>query len=434
MNPVNWTFDYFHDYSRPKICDMRHVQHWTWSNWFGYYQYIMVPIVETCFLNLNQDAACWATPQLDKDMSPNCPGAYNMISCVQTYLPQQIALAMAGAQVILGLAPALISSLSPSVGEISMLSANRPLLSLLLVMASPALWSPRFLEYDDPLEVLKPQKNTPFDQRRRYVVGKREKWISAGQYTIAILAMFATFGISWQLGYYSVSSWKVGCPELIFIWSCLVLIPHLVASVSWYYSYTMAAERVANRFERQEENDRFGWFKASFMRETTICAAKRRRSYLKHRSGRRGGSSDSQLPMGVSYVGDQTANSSDSLEHLKKEHWWVLWSNIVAGWMGWVQVVYGTCVFSSLLFIGPLNAFACIMSYVGATLVCRGVMTYELQGMRAVEFQGILEDEVEVDGRPGFRRIETGMYDRDDLRKANATLRMTVSETTAVDG
>ena len=413
---------------------MRHVQHWTWSNWFPYYHNIMIPIVETCFSNLHDNPDCWARPQLDRDMTPDCPGAYNMISCVQSYLPQQIALAMAGAQVILGLAPALISSLSPSVGEISMLSANRPFLSLLLVMASPALWSPRFLEYDDPLEVLKPQKNTPFDQQRRYVVGKREKWISAIQYAIAILAMFATFGIGWQLGYYSVSSWKVGCPELIFIWSCLVLIPHLVASVSWYYSYTMAAERVANRFERKEENDRLGWLKASFIRETTICAAKRRRSYLKHRPGRQKGSSDSQLPMSLSSLGDQPANASDSLGHMRKEHWWVIWANIVAGWMGWIQVVYGTCVFSSLLFIGPIDGFGCIMSYVCATLACRGVMTFELQGMRAVEFQGILEDEAELDGKLGLRAVETGMYDRDDLRKANATLRMTVTETTAVDG
>lgn len=67
--------------------------------------------------------------------------------------------------------------------------------------------------------------------------------------------MFATFGTSWCLGCYNISSWKVGCPEPVVIWSYRAFLPHLVASILWYLSSTFICERHANRPERMEKDE-----------------------------------------------------------------------------------------------------------------------------------------------------------------------------------
>ena len=108
------------DQTRPTICDERAIPSGTWESWFGWYSLLLDEKVANCFKQLHDN------PLLHSELNPipNCPSAFNLISCVQDALPVETQLAMASAQVILGLIPTLISTLSPSVGEISMLSSS----------------------------------------------------------------------------------------------------------------------------------------------------------------------------------------------------------------------------------------------------------------------------------------------------------------------
>ena len=323
----------------------------TWVSWFPYYSHLLRPAVSQCFTQLH-DHPLENSQMLDLATSiPNCPGVYNLISCVQDALPSQVQLAMAGAQVILGLTPTLISTLSPSVGEISMLSCNRPILSFMLSLGCPAVFSIRSLEYDDPIAILKRPTESLFRQRRVIQPGRREAWISALEYFLVLFAVANVLVVDGQLGYQTVSVWKAGAPYLVYLWSVFAILPHGLSALACYYSRSMRDERSANQYQRQEE-DATGGLRARLTREVTICAAKRRRGYL---------------------------------EHKKEEPRWVLSLNLAAAFIGFILLIYGSILFSSLLFIGPLDALGAIMRYALSTLLCRLVLAFELNGIMAVE-------------------------------------------------
>lgn len=63
------------------------------------------------------------------------------------------------ANVVLGLMPALVTSIGPSVAEISLLSAHYPLLSFLISLGAPAtIWPARIFEYVHPTDALRERR------------------------------------------------------------------------------------------------------------------------------------------------------------------------------------------------------------------------------------------------------------------------------------
>ena len=345
--------------TRSIICDERDIWPGTWVAWFPYYERLLQPAVYQCFKILHDKPAENSAP-VDVSSIPGCPGAYNLITCVQDALPSQVTLAMAGAQVILGLAPTLISTFSPSVGEISMLSSSRPILSFMLTIGCPAVYIQRSLEYDDPIEILKNPTQALFRQNRVDSVTRSHICISLFEYLVVLVSIINVLTVDGQLGFQTISVWKAGAPYLVYLWSIFALIPHGLSATANYFSKSMRDERRANQYRRQEENSNGHWL-ARFKRETTICAAKYRRGYLDHKT---------------------------------EEPTWVIWMNIAASFAGFALVMYGTILFSSLLFIGPLDAFGAIMRYIGSTLICRMVLAYELSGMKAAEQAPYNEDSI----------------------------------------
>ena len=303
----------------------------------------------------------------------------------------QVQLAMASAQVILGLAPSLISSMSPTVGEISMLSANRPILSFMLTLGSPSVYPVRSLEYDDPLAVLKQKKRGLFRPRRILDPKKWHAWISAIEYFMVVAAIVDVLVMDGRLGFNTVSVWKVGAPYLVYLWTIFAVVPHALSAFAFYFSDSVKAERKANRHQRDRE-DAAGWFMARFKREVTICAAKSRRGYSKHK--------------------------------VDDEPFWVIAMNLSASFVSFLVLLYGTILFPSLLFIGPLDAFAVIVRYFAATLVCRLVLSYELSGIKAVEKEETGQgDGSGQDNRPLLQQSRTESW-RSDWTRSSAEMQI----------
>ncbi|KAJ5549631.1 hypothetical protein N7513_006865 [Penicillium frequentans] len=80
-----------------------------------------------------------------------------LINCMLGACPEFIKSDMAGANVLLGLAPSILAVLGSNIDETSLLAVvgNRPFLALILAAGSPAVIPMRPLEYRDPLEALK---------------------------------------------------------------------------------------------------------------------------------------------------------------------------------------------------------------------------------------------------------------------------------------
>ena len=351
------------NFTRPSICDERSLYPGTFESWFPYYNHLLQPITASCFQKLHDNPQAWGVPT-DWDSIPNCPSVSSLVSCIQDDLPSQVTLAMASAQVILGLTPTLISAISPSIGEISMLSASRPILSFMISLGSPAVFSTRSLEYDDPIGVLKKPTRGLLQAHRVTRPDSRHMWISAVEYFVVFLAIVNVLTMDGQLGYQTPSVWKLGAVYLVYLWSTFAIIPHGISAIAFYYTKTMRAERKANR-QRREAEDKFGTWHARFKREVTICAAKRRRNYL---------------------------------EHAVEEPFWVRATNISASFMAYLLLFYGTILFPSLLFISTIDAFSVIMRYFSATFICRLVLAYELSGIAAVE-----ADRAQPSGHPEYK-------------------------------
>ena len=59
--------------------------------------------------------------------------------------------------------------------------------------------------------------------------------------------------------------------------------------------------------------------------------------------------------------------------------------NELAGFLAFLQILFGTLLFSSLMFTATLDALGVIARYVASGLVCRFIVTWELAALRSLE-------------------------------------------------
>ena len=336
------------DYTRPSICNEGGVPAEKWVIWYPYYSYVLQNVTTQCFQELHSHPENNSF-QISPEDAVGCPNAYDLITCVQNGLPEQVQLAMASAQVLLGLTPTLLTILSPSVGEISMLSSARPLLAFLISMGRPAVYSMRALEYDDPVATLKIRESL-FSQQPIQKPGCREAVISICQYLLAVASIANVVHLSWQLGLQTVVVWKAGMSSLVFLWSTCATVVHAVATLACFFSPTMEKVRAQNKMV----SDQSVWklLMLWINSEMTICSAKKRKGYLQHK---------------------------------QKESMMTLGLNVLAGVGSFILLGYGTIVFSSLLFISPLDVVPVIFRYLASTIVSRSILMFELSGLVAIE-------------------------------------------------
>jgi len=78
---------------------------------------------------------------------------FNQNDCILDNLVESIKSNMGTAQVLLGLTPVILSNFGLKIAEISVMSTQRPLLTLMLTLGAPAIYPTRLLRYDNPFEI-----------------------------------------------------------------------------------------------------------------------------------------------------------------------------------------------------------------------------------------------------------------------------------------
>lgn len=268
------------------------------------------------------------------------------------------------AEVLLGLAPTLLSTLAPSLGEISLVSTRRRFLALLLAVANPSIYVSRLLVYNDPREYLKhSHSTTSFTDALLNLTGRAAAAVSLLQYVLAAGAVVNVVQLSWRLGSRTVIAWKCNTSYLPFVWTIMPLAVHLVAAVGWHmstpvrriYHGSCTANHTA---ESPNPRSRF----------QQLCAQ------------------EFYLPSQFEHLDffTPTANTQHLVVGWDKL---AIFLNELAGFGSFLHLLFGTTVFSSLMFIGVLDAFQVIARYVASGLVCRIIVNWELAAMRAAEPQ-----------------------------------------------
>lgn len=261
---------------------------------------------------------------------------YAVLDCILNTMPEFRKAELSAAAVFLGLIPATLQLLSPSWADTGVLSFRRPLISLLLAASSSAVSPITAANVDDYMARL---TTDSFPQAQLSGQGWLTFAVSVTEYVFAAAAVVNNFHLAYQLGVLAVCTFVPAYTFLPAIWVCSAILIHLVG---W------AAMRLRLRIR---DGGRQIGLRGMIMSEVGTAAVKRDTLRLWEQKE------------GFCYLGLVTALYVGSA----------------------LQILYGTAILSSLVFLSVRDAIIVALRYMASTLVGRGILIFELNGLRGIK-------------------------------------------------
>ena len=295
-------------------------------------------------------------PHFEADLSPswtigNCRNNYtnylnhrakhhdpcgSLLECILDNTNEKRKTTMASASVALALIPPLLAGLGQSLAEISLLSSQRPVLSALLALGAPAMYPTRVFEYTYPPDVLRAFPD-------QFGVAKLRPSLSVAvsilQYLLAAGTVANNINLAIDLGVRSVLAWACNSWAMPLLWVLYPVSLHVVATLGYRYLTVTVSTRgkSENCFWRRLKTE-----------VTPSC-------------------NNPHFPLTTS----EPTGTAISLQ-------------IFASALAFVHVVFGSLILSSLIFIGFHDTLWILFRLVGSALVCRGILMFELAGVKKV--------------------------------------------------
>jgi hypothetical protein len=251
---------------------------------------------------------------------------------------------MASAGVVLGLTPTILAMLGSSTTDTALLSivAMRPLLALCLAIGSPAASPLRPFEYVDPIESLASsgeRKSVPLYG----ITGQLA--VSIVEYLIVFAAITNIASVSYQLGIQTICSFSVETTFQPLLWAFVAAFVHIGGSLAMKLHV-----RVMETDRPQLSRKIVGRYILHYLRLEFTPSAYHPRSKI-----------------------DRKPKTNPFL--------FISWMTSVGTVL---HVLYGTLVFSGLLFISVQDALSVVTRYLASVICCRALLAYELAGLRQV--------------------------------------------------
>jgi hypothetical protein len=264
-----------------------------------------------------------------------------VVNCIFSQISEAKKLNMASASIVLGLLPATLALLGSTTAEVGLLATRRPVLAFLLASSAPAVNPTRPFDGGDPRHILETRQKTKSVRQ----LGKSTACIvSLVQYLIALGTIANLIHTSWELCINTLCSFA---PEIAFLpalWAFLALPVHIFGT--W-------AVLLRTRFVPLQPS-----LSTVSIRERIIDRIK-----------------TAVLP---------------SIEHphaeikLKEETYFCVFISWFVACGTILHIIFGTLVFSSIIFISTQDAVYVVSRYLSSTIVARALVMYELAGMRQV--------------------------------------------------
>lgn len=271
---------------------------------------------------------------------------YAVFTCILNNTDEGTKSVMAASAVLLGLMPTIMAILGNSTAETSLLSLQRPFLSLCLSLGAPVLSPNRPFESLDPSEMLKVQPG-------RYAIppmhSSTGSILALCEYLVLFAACANNATLAYDIGLRTVGlfmSCNVRTGALI--WTFAGAGIHLVASIAFRLRASIATQPDA---ESTDDMSSFGRMMASgrtfWQNELTLCTL--------------------QKPWKLHW-GEETLLS--------------IVLNLGTSICIAAHLVFGTGVFAALYLLGIQDALVIIVRYLVSTVLCRGILMFELAGIR----------------------------------------------------
>ncbi len=299
---------------------------------------------------------------------------YNHETCIFTHANEAQKSIWASAQVLLGLAPSLLANLGPQLAEVALLSSRRPVLSCLLSMGAGTIYPVRVFQYNDPNLLLRGDELT--FGRMGPQPPSRAMAISAGQYLLAMGAVVNTLTLLNKLGTDAVEAFD--CTSYFFplVWWLIAVLIHLMAAVpfnavqrGWLKRQNISAANTGRRVQGSEcsltvRRAKTARGKQSMLVRVWNSALK----YVKH-------AIRSEITICANYPPPDKLSPPG----------WVVICNCCCGALGFFHIVFGTMIFSSLLFITYVDAILCVSRLVISAACCRLILIMEFGSMKSTQ-------------------------------------------------
>lgn len=272
---------------------------------------------------------------------------YQHESCLFDGLTTDVQLNLQTAGIILGPLPALMSSIGVGISETALLSAHRPVLSLLLSLAAPATWPTRMFEYNNPADLL---ATGPGRLELERLGSWRAGLLSLVEYTCATAAAVNIVLLSWDMGNKTILSW--GCTTVVgpLLWTSLAVFLHAMSALS--YNMVVWQQRKRSKV-RHDTRSPWGRLQSIVNAELTTCSNHEAPTQIAQRD-------KGSIPVGAIAL------------------------DIIAGCASFMHLAFGTIIFSSLLFISVWDVLNRILwRFVLATFVARLILIIEVADLRA---------------------------------------------------
>ena len=313
-------------------------------------------------------------------------------SCILEHTSEMRKASLATAGVLLGLMPTLLAVLSPSISELVLLSSQRPMLASILSVGAPGVLQRRIFEYEDPFELIEATESLKVSTRSLLVLGPWNTWkamvVALGQYLLALACAVNTTTLAIQTSNKSVISW--GCTRTwpLILWVVVPTVIHWISAVGYRLTLdkscaipisqgrdthgathlpissntepTKLAHTSSTCISSTHNSPTatpkspFHHLHAWLFRECTSCASHSSALDLRH-----------------------------PLEHHSLRANLGIFLNCVASFLSFFHVLYGTVVFSALLFISNLDAISqIVLRGLASAIVCRFLVLVEMGGLR----------------------------------------------------
>jgi len=267
-----------------------------------------------------------------------------VVDCMLSNTNESTKANFASAAVLLGIMPTTLGLVGSNTVETALLALRRPFLALLLASGAPTVSPLRMFDYGQPHKILsKPFKNRRFPDlksRPRFAVA-----LALLEYVFAGIAVANLAHVCWQLSNLAVCGFSPETAYLPLLWAFLALVIHIFGAIT-------------NRFRISLKPIK-GTAVELFMREFQLNA---------------------RLP-------------PTTLE-FKQESYTFIFLSWFTSTGSVLHIMFGTLVFSSILFISTRDAAFVVLRFVLSAVICRAVLMLELSGMRECVVVEKREDEL----------------------------------------
>jgi hypothetical protein len=305
-------------------------------------------------------------------------------NCLLATISERAKASFGGTSILLGLAPTTLSVLGPSVAEMALLSLHRPILSLLLSLGAPAVFPGRFLLWDDPLRADEPATGA-------FIVRAfSPKWaiaVSIIQYLVALCACGNIFHAVYWIGIKGVLSWRCATSYWPLLWVVMSLVIHSTATIS----LRTAIHRKKIVDIPQQSTPTGSTENKSISPDIEETNSSGEKVGKLRRGGFMGMLRNEVLP---------SANSDWQVRDLYDVRLGPLpvILQYTGAFMAVCHLVFGTLLFSSLLFIAVGEGMELVLRLIASATVCRIVLQFEVGGMirvgeDRVVYRGIVQPE-----------------------------------------